>query len=297
MKMNFIFGITFFVLVIMSSNVFAQTVTNDLYQYNYTTLSPAFVGADGEKMTFMGSLYLLKAGGYNGFGYIGYESPIKKINSGVGFSLNATRTGNVHMSNLGFAYNYQLALGNSGKLIFGAKVTGSQFAVDSNVIPDINDPLRFFNGHGANTLTTTAAVLYKQNKFYAGLSVDNLWHDTNKLYSLVVFTGFYETQYNIVVGQDFDFGERLSTMHSVYVSKTDELWRFDINNSLVFNHWLIAGLSLEVNNSDSDNQYLPKASLGFGVKNRARFIFSAYSEKYNTGGKKFSGQTMFLFNL
>jgi len=52
-----------------------------------------------------------------------------------------------------------------------------------------------------------------------------------------------------------------------------------------------------VNNSDADNQILPKANAGVRIRKKAQFVFSVYSESYNTGGKKFSGQMMTMFTF
>ena len=297
-----LFAIILTAMLLASANAVAQNSysINDLYQYNYTTVSPALAGVDGEKMTFMGSVVAWKSGGTTGLGFIGYETPIKKINSGIGFNLNTSQQTTNTVSNLNFLYNYQLELDDERKLVFGVRLGLNQFSMvrPQTLPPGIFDPdLLVYDGLAANTFMTTAGVLYKHKKFFASLSVDNLIRDTYELHGFVVFRGFYDKQYNLVIGRDFRIAEKLSSTHSAFIVKVDDFWRFDINNSFVFNNWLIAGASLEVNNSDSDNQIFPKANAGFNVKNKAKFIFSAYSEAYNTGGTKFRGQMMMLFNL
>jgi type IX secretion system PorP/SprF family membrane protein len=290
--------------VLTSGWVFGQSYrqlsTTDLYQYNYTTISPAFAGVDGEKMTFIGSVFVPKNGVYNGVGFLGYETPIKKIKSGIGFNASIDRQSIRSFSDLNVLYNYQWTISEQSKLVFGAKLTAAQFAIDvSDVTVFGGDPLLtvYQGANSASTFAAGAAVLFKHDKLFAGFSIDNVFHDTYRLYQINIFRGYYGPRYNLVVGRDFQVGKRCSTTHSVYIVNGGDFWRFDLNNSIVINDWLIGGLSLEVNNSDEDNQIFPKVNAGFRIRKKAQFMFSVYSEAYNMGSSKFRGQMLMLFNL
>ena len=56
---NFI--LLFFFIVLMGLSVHAQAPISNLYQYNYTSISPAFSGLDGQKITMMGIIWRPKA--------------------------------------------------------------------------------------------------------------------------------------------------------------------------------------------------------------------------------------------
>jgi type IX secretion system PorP/SprF family membrane protein len=283
-------------------SVYAQRpgyTTNDLYQYNYTTISPAFAGIEGQKMSFVGSVWVPNNRPYYGFGFMSIEAPISKINSGVGFSASIDSYENASFSNLNFLYNYQWNIDEFSKFIIGAKLTSTQMAFDFSLVSPIdpNDPIRYTGVSTANTMLGGAAVLYKHKKMFAGFSVDNLIRTKYRLHNLFNITGFHDRQYNFILGSGFMIGERSSTTHSIYVINKNDFWRFDINNSILLNNWLIGGLSLELNNSDHDNEILPKVNAGVKIKDKAQVMFSVYSEAYNMGSKKFSGQMMLLFNL
>jgi hypothetical protein len=277
----------------------ARYTTNDLYAYNYTTVSPAFAGTDGQKISFIGSMYAPKTTDYYGFGFAGYEARIDRINSGVGFTLSANSYVNQSFSDLSFLYNYQLDLDENSKLIVGARLTASQMAFDHSVVypPDPADPIRYIGVSTARTTLGAAAVLYKHKKLFAGFSIDNLFRGKYRLHNLFGLQGYHDPQYNMIVGGSVGIGERSLTTHSVYVSNKNDYWRFDFNNSILIRNRFIGGLSLEINNSDHDNQIYPKVNAGIRAKGKAQFVFSVYSEAYNMGGKKFSGQLMMQFTL
>lgn len=285
--------------LIISANAFAQTTPSDLYQYNYTTISPSFAGIEGQRMTFTGNIYVRKNGQYTGSGFLGYEARIDQINSGVGFSADFLNTRSRTQSNLNLLYNYQWSLDEGRKLVFGLKISDNQLSFDhSEITPmDPNDPIGYGGIVTASTTLGSAAVLYKGKKFFAGFSIDNLFHRTYRLHLISHLSGFHDPQYNMLVGREFHISERLSTTHSAYVINKNKFWRFDINNSMLINNWLVVGLSLEVNNSDHDNQIYPKANAGISIRKKAQCVFSVYSEGNNKGGKKVSGQMMLLFDI
>lgn len=283
----------------ISTSVLAQYTPSDLYQYNYTTISPSFAGLEGQKITGTANVYAFRSRPYEASGFIGYENKISKINSGVGFSADFMNYARTTRTNLNLLYNYQWSLDENRKVVAGAKITSSQLAFShlETAILDPLHPMQYYGISRANTTVVGASVLYKKDKIFLGISVDNLFQKAYHTDNIALLSGYFDKQFNFIVGDQFRLGEKISTTHSIYVINKKDYWRFDLNNSVLIDNWLIAGLSLEVNNSDSDNQIYPKANAGFNVSNKAQFIFSAYSEANNRGGKKFSGQMMMMFNL
>lgn len=273
---------------------------NDLYQYNYITVSPAFAGTDGQKISFFGSVYAYKNTEYDGSGFVGYEARIDKFHSGVGFNLSNNTYVNRTFSDLNFMYNYQWNIAEERTLIFGAKLTSSQMVIDFSAITPLNpyDPLidPVITANARQTLGGVG-VLYKHRNVFAGFSIDNLVRGKARLDNLYLVSGYDDRIYNLVLGRSSRVWKQSSLTQSVYVMNRDKYWRFDFNNSILINDRFIAGFSLAVNNSDSDNEYDPKVNAGIKVNDKAQFVISLYSEAYNAGNKKFSGQLMMMFGL
>lgn len=283
-----IFSLAF---VLCGPVVMAQRPNNDLYPYNYTSVSPTFAGVDGLKVTAMGSVF---APGGPDAGFIGFEAPIKNINSGVGVNFSGSGLGPVKDRYVNLLYNYQWNIGQDGKMIVGAKLGVYKNTLDnSKYIPlDPNDPLLISAGK-TSYLNPMAGVgaLYKTERLFLGVLADNLVRDRTENMAYLNFNPA-----NIIVsyffGVNFILGEKVTTTHSVYSNANDGNVRTDLNNSVVFKKWLIAGVSFRVN----DDNISPSANAGVSIKEKFKIMIMLYSRTRDVD-KDFSGQLMLQFSL
>jgi len=108
-------------LLVIPSVGYCQVTALDLYQYNYTTISPAFAGVDGLKITGIGNLVSFKGGGNNHSAFAGFEGKVKNV--GGGFSYSGYHVGPTTVYNFNVPVNYQFKLGETRKVVVGARLS------------------------------------------------------------------------------------------------------------------------------------------------------------------------------
>jgi len=230
------------VMVATTQCVLAQFPLTDLYQYNYTSISPVFAGVDGQKITVMGTWCKACRGiGQPSGGFMGYETSIDRINSGIGVNASMTQLGPGKDIFINILYNYRLDLGNDQKLIFGTKFGIVRNSIDFTMYQpvDPNDPL--LNAPTSASImnpSLSLGVMYKRERFFVGLSVDNLLPKKEKFDAQGGET-FGEYMLSIISGVDFKLGESLSSTHSVYVIRIGGYTRADLNNTVLIKDWII----------------------------------------------------------
>jgi len=139
-------SIIIFLLAATAATTFSQIVT-DLYQYHYTTVSPAFAGTAGNKITFQGSLWLDEHDNSVATSFIGAEFNIKKINSGIGFNATTFR-GEEDLSLMNVIYNYHFKIGEKSKFIvgnIGVQLKGPRAYAGVSIDNVVTSELRHFN--------------------------------------------------------------------------------------------------------------------------------------------------------
>ena len=267
-------SIIIFLLAATAATTFSQIVT-DLYQYHYTTVSPAFAGTAGNKITFQGSLWLDEHDNSVATSFIGAEFNIKKINSGIGFNATTFR-GEEDLSLMNVIYNYHFKIGEKSKFIVGTRLSSLQ--VSSRV-------------YAATGFVGNIGVQLKGPRAYAGVSIDNVV--TSELRHFNYFT---TRVWNIIVGRDIKVGEDFESMNSVYVATAKEDWFVSANTSVVIKKLVILGLSLDFAKDIDDVFWKGNAGIRFG--DVGRVLFSVYTKSFQVvPERKFSGQMMLQFNL
>lgn len=286
--------------------VFAQYPGNDLYQYNYSSISPVFTGVDGQKINVAGNIFNPKLTPTQHYqittGLISFETPIDKINSGVGVNALTTQFRSLSdngiqytYSYLSLQYNYQFKINDDQKLIVGVKPGFFNYGFDRfSYLPiDGGASIRSYGISYSNNLMLGGGVLYKYKKFFIGASGDNLVRRELKASSndLLDLT---DPLIHVFSGIDFTFGEKLSTTHSVYaVISPDNTWRLDVNSSALIYKWIIAGVSIQLDDGSDLN---PTFNAGVNIKDVARIIVVGYSRAQDTQ-KNFGGQILAQFRL
>lgn len=268
---------------------FCQDPTPDLYQYNYSVVSPAFVGVDGMKITAVGNVLATTNAPNRYSAFTGFEGSIGKVGLGV----NASTT-NIErpLWNINLPVNYQLQLGEDRRLVFGARLsvqhTEFNYSWADLNRTDPNDPMYYPSGRVSQTgFTSALGLLYKGRIFYGGVSVDNIV-DSHIDYNYLPDRPLY----HVVVGKDYGGRRNVEYACSVYAIGMDILTRLDVNNSLLIAKRVIAGVNIEF----SDDTY-PKVNAGYRFGNVAQVVVSLYSKAYEHRYKKYSGQMMLQVNL
>ena len=279
------------VLLAFVSHAYAQLPVNDLYQYNYVSINPSFAGVYGQNVSLLGTLTIPERGGDRvTSGFAGFESYVSKISSGFGGSAAAVTRGFFTHSYLNAFGNYQLKVNDDSKVIFGLKITGYQGVLDFTefIETDPSDPvIDVFPTTSTSDIRGGASILYKRNKFFAGLTADNIVRsrqtDDARAYDALAYR-----QFSFQSGADFDLGPRVTSVNSLYLFSEEDYKRFDINTSLLIKEKFIVGCSLEVN---SDDWVLPKLNGGVNFKDIGRVLVVLYSKEADLE-RRFNGQLM-----
>lgn len=285
------------ILISMSSKVsVAQELYSDLYQYNYSSINPAFVGTNGTRMTFWGTVFdpIDNAVPHErNSAFMGFETRAKKISSGFGANVSAWRWTRFSSLSTNLLYNYYIPIGEESEVIIGGMVGVFSFSYDLSTFftpIDQFDPLIPDGPSSSTAMQVGLAALYKTKKWFAGLSAENRPHE-----DIVGATDFRLSsrpmQINSFAGLNAELG-RISTTHSLYAMKLPNYWRVDLNTSGVFLKWLIAGVSLQIEERD----IVPKANAGIKFKDVGQVVVMLYSQR-RAVAKDFSGQLMLMFNL
>lgn len=288
MKKSIVISIV--LLAFVRYNAVAQYPANDLYQYNYTSMSPTFTGLEGTAVTFIGNKFHPKQSSGQDSGFIGIETTIDKINSGIGFTAMAEQTFITTSTFLNLNYNYQWKIGEDRKMVAGTRLGTYEIAIDYSVFSGGGDPLL---NPGRGSLTNMMAgfrILYSGKKLFGGISADNVLR--KGLHSDPGFRAFSpDILFHYFIGTNIDFGENFSTTHSVYAYSIDNDRRVDLNNSVLIRKWIIAGLSIEFNGDP-----VPKANVGVSIKDKAKILVMVYSSARDVE-KEFSGQLLLQFRF
>lgn len=275
---------------------FAQEPVSDLYQYNYATINPAFAGIDGQKITATPRMMSNNGKSIRSMGFVGYEGRIK--NSGFGVSGISTGIGPQTDSYLNAFYNYQWKLADGSKFVVAGKMSSYHLSIDfSKYNPiDPNDPLLDIGNpvKSQSHLLFGLGVLYKRDRFFVGLSTDNLVDA--RLKSDDIFKDQkleMKKLFHYIAGMNFNLGANIRSTHSIYAYTLGNAWRVDLNNSITFG-WFIAGLSLE--SDDGNNDILPKVNAGIKLKDKGQIVVGLYSQHGKLPSYT-NAQMMLQFNL
>lgn len=278
-----------FLVMLISTTLFGQVQMPDLYQYNYSSINPAFVGIDGPRITTFGNVmkYRYRTDRYSAFA--GFENTVGRI----GFGLSATSSNEeLPLRQVNVPFNYQWKLGETRMIAVGAKLSLQHTSFDYStadympLTPD--DP--FLNASGTITQTgwtTGIGALYRSNRFFSGFSIDNVVHIKRSYNFLPNYT-----QYHLMIGRNFAGKSNLEYSYSLYSMLVGDFVRVDINNNVLIKRKVIAGASVELS-----NDMYAKVNAGYRFGNMAQLVISLYSMKSEDKNKHFSGQMFFQFNL
>ena len=261
--------------------------SNELYQYNYFYLNPAFAGADGQKFAMMVKGATFGQNNSISNTLLSYDTKFDKINSGFGFIGEAASFGAVNETSLGINYSYQIKLGNSSSLNFGMSLRNQRFSFDYSRyrVLDPGDPLlNSPDSESFSNLMTDFGALFSVHDFYVGFSTSNLIQTGNG------YLGGYKPEpvNKVIIGYSFKIGTWGKSMHSIYSPFSNSKWYgADLNNTLVINEKIIAGLTLEL----AGNDFYPKINGGYKLNDSFQVIAMIYSKRREDLGSnlKFNG--------
>ena len=154
------------------------------YGFNGMYLNPAYAGIKGQgEVNLVGryQYYNLTntrgdANGAPRTGLITASLPVLALNGGVGLAVSYDQAGEVRVTNTALSYSQHVKVG-AGKLGFGIQGTYTYISAGTFVAIDPDDPYIPYNGSD-HKFDAGAGVWYESPKFYAGLSVNNLFRST-----------------------------------------------------------------------------------------------------------------------
>jgi type IX secretion system PorP/SprF family membrane protein len=260
---------------------------NELYQYNYFYLNPAFAGADGQKFAMMVKGATFGQNNSISNTLLSYDTKFDKINSGFGLIGEASGFGAVNETSIGVNYSYQIKLGNSSKLNFGVNIKNHRLSVDHSkfiALDPVDLAYDYSDTESISNVSTDFGALFQAQEFYVGISTANLLQTTNGF----PFDLKPEKIYRMILGYSFKIGTWGKSMHSIYSPFIGSKWSgVDLNNILVINEKVIAGLTLELTESD----FYPKINGGYKLNGWFQVIAMIYSKRREDLGPnlKFNG--------
>ena len=161
------------------------------YAFNGMNLNPAYAGIKGYgEFNVIGRYQYLNYGGYPGdangsprTGMFSASLPLLALKGGVGLSVYHDLAGEQRLTNAALSYSQHLKLG-SGLLGIGVQGVFTYIAKGEYRPIDRDDPLVPLNGSDRK-FDAGVGVWYESPKFYAGLSMNNLFRSTYTLQSAI----------------------------------------------------------------------------------------------------------------
>jgi type IX secretion system PorP/SprF family membrane protein len=220
------------------------------YMFNQLYFNPAFAGVEGvtkftavHRSQWLGYSPTIGAGGAPTTQMITFNTPLFKMNSGVGAYIVNDRLGPQTNLEAQVSYAYHLAV-KDGKLSIGLRTGMYSQTIDWSMYRalDPNDPLL---KDGAPTsqqrLDLAAGMYYRKEKFYAGVSFNHLTHanfdfdigQRSALQTHMYFTGGY--YYDV----SFDLRFQFMTLVKTDFTKTS----FDLGGIAYIKDTMWGGLS------------------------------------------------------
>jgi len=284
-KFYFVFCLTFN----LGATIVAQTISSELYQYNYSILNPAFTSIDDQNVSF-----LLRTATYNyssGLVHqtdalLSFTTKLDKINSGFGFMGSSSGRG-ASITNLNINYSYNIKISNNSNLILGTRISNNRSNIDLDLYGPIdpNDPVldpdkdRLF----ISNISASFGVIFKIKNFIGAISADGILGKDKFDYPAKATPDIV----NIILSYPFklsDWGKLTQSIFSPLVGY--EINRIDLNSVLLINRKLLTGLTLEI----SDGQFIPKINFGYRLKDSFEITTMIYSRRRDfISNEKFTG--------
>ncbi len=179
------------------------------------------------------------------------ERKSRSGNVGLGGMVYNDRNGIVSRTGLQLTYAYHLRLNNLTQLSFGISGSAYQYKLDAGdtEIYQENDPLLMSNRHAFFVPDANFGVYLYANKFYAGLSVMEVFGSNLKL-GKEKFENYKTLRHiNLTAGYKFSLSGSLVLEPSMLTKFTANTVQVDINTRLFYqrDYWL--GISYRTNNT------------------------------------------------
>lgn len=161
------------------------------YGFNGMFLNPAYAGIKGQgEVNLIGRYQYYNLGNTRGdangsprTGLLTASLPLLVLHGGVGLAVSYDQAGEMKVTNTALSYSQHVKLG-AGQLGIGIQGTFTYLSAGTFVAIDPADPYIPYNGSD-HKFDAGAGVWYESPKFYAGLSVNNLFRSHYTLQSAV----------------------------------------------------------------------------------------------------------------
>ena len=277
----------------------SQQISNELYQYNFFYINPAFAGMQGQNFSLMLNTRHYQNGSSIFEGSFSYDTKFKKINSGFGFIGSSATLGSISQNNLSLNYSYHVKLRELSSIKFGVRIENQRQSMDFSQYRPVDpvDPLLNTSGGAySSNLSSSLGILVNVRDFYFGFSIDNLIRSNNQIPAISFYQEKPKPLNNLILGYDFKIGSWGKLMPSFYLPfDFDKVYKADLNSTLLINNKFITGVTLEINSQE----LIPKVNVGYRLNDFIQMTTVLYSkQRENTPDLKFRGTlaVQFYFN-
>ncbi len=247
-----------FITILFSCQLLAQQAEQyTMYMLNKYAFNPAYAGMDNSLSAT--GVYRKQWVGLEGSPssqHVNIHMPLYYLHGGLGLSFSNDIGGPERTTNVGISYNYNYNLGKSSvlslsggagliqKSIDGSKLRAPEgnYDMDGNIISH-NDPELSIVLETAVAPTSRVGVMFKNDRFEAGVSADNLLG--NEL-------NFSETDFNFTLNRHYFFylayywqlTSDIEISPSGFVKMDQNYLQTDVAIMANYNDFLLGGVSL-----------------------------------------------------
>jgi|GEM_PF-2736850 len=280
-------------------------IYSDLYQYNYSTINPAYTGTEANhKFSAIGKGDNLGDTHPYTSWMVAYEASVKKLHSGVGFMFTKDSFGPYINHRYSLTYSYAFSLPDSSQLRLGINSSLDKSDIDFSRYryQDPSDPISRYELSDKRP-SVGLGVWYKRKNWFAGLSVDYLnrptfYSDASLPYYAQSFAHTVREKYQITLGyQDFQLGKHLASTHSLNHFRYSGQYFTDWNNTIAYRNLLLLGLGYRLPKEGFDRGSF-RINGGIRISRYFQLMSLVYVQKQNAYERRsFSGELLLKVTL
>lgn len=179
---------------------------------------------------------------------LGFDAPIRSINSGIGLSIMSDQIGfenNVHAK---LAYSYHLPLG-SGKLGIGLDLgmMNKQLGAGLNPLQAGDPSVPTAGGASSTVFDAGFGLYYSTPQYFVGISSTHLPQSTFKLESQSLTANVQSVRHlYLMAGYNYDINPDLQLRPFLFVKNSPGSTQLDINAQIVYQNKFWGGLTYRV---------------------------------------------------
>lgn len=239
------------------------------YKFNGLAINPAYAGAyEALSATFVYRNQWVDVKESPRTQSFSLHSPVFRDNFGIGLSLTGDRNGYIQQFIPTLSLSYSVLQGYS-RLSFGLSGSLSSYNINWAELDAFNDgDVAFMNENNkAQVANAAAGVFYKNEKYFAGLSIQNLLQSKFKFSDETTSDAKLKQHYFATAGTIFPLSEKVSFRPMTYVKYAiNSPLQIDLTATLIYKEKLWLGFTYATNSSYSFQlEYIWKKDFDFGA--------------------------------